>query len=626
MSPSFTFSGFNTNPDSEAYQYTHRSGLTHFNIPVQNDTERYSGAWFIKTPSEDDSGIAHALEHLVFRQSQSFPNPTTLFQLLALTDVQINASTLDGVTCFHFSSSCREHFYLAARYLLCGILFSVIEAEQCLEEIFDGTDQGVIYRELLGYQSNAHYLQQVQVLRGDQTSQRIACYGGVTDTLTEITLDRLKSYHRRYYRCENIELITSFEHVDELHNILDSVLAQYVAESPKQLDSKLTATPSAPQITVDYGCIANSSCVVSWWLGIEFYQYIKQLEPTLRKLTSSMGVKLLPLTNECNSAGEFALRVLANPSQTETIHKALISVIDTQKAYSHSYLIESAKQPDSIKRLMNFYYSRLYNFDSANRHTLSSQILCPPHISQLAQISPAAQPYSSTRLARQKQKDKCLRELNRVIPQLTEIASGHAQTSHSDNLINQYSRCRTPELPQLLHPLINELDKGINQVVDKHCWLFRLEIPEGQRLIARLSQYQIQASILFLLPRIKGECYVISSHYCEHTSQLYFYSVFDRAPNQRQRHLTQALRGIADDKVFIAQSLPLIKNKIINQHLIKPGAVSPVQLAEIEQGSKDPLDSVQLENLLGQVSETCIRHFLLQLTNEIINSQSHIQG
>ena len=105
MNHTFSFNGPHTNPDYEAYQYTHQSGLTHFNIQDQSDTERYSGALFVATPSENDSGIAHALEHLVFRQSQAFPDSTTLFQLVALTDIQINASTLNGVTCFHFSSS-----------------------------------------------------------------------------------------------------------------------------------------------------------------------------------------------------------------------------------------------------------------------------------------------------------------------------------------------------------------------------------------------------------------------------------------------------------------------------------------------------------------------------------------
>ena len=673
MNHTFSFNGPHTNPDYEAYQYTHQSGLTHFNVQDQSDTGRYSGALFVATPSENDSGIAHALEHLVFRQSQAFPDSTTLFQLVALTDIQINASTLDGVTCFHFSSSCRDYFYLAARYLLSGMLNPAIQSKHCVEEIFDGESRGVIYRELLGYQNNPNYLHQLQVLRGDQSPQRIACYGGTTDTLAQITLDKLKQYHQDYYRCNNIELITSYDQVESLHNELEPLLAKYGARSSQFKPTKAIQLCSNSEGIAEI--IAGSDKVFSWWINIEFFHYIKRQLPELRKTATKHGVKLLPLSNESNSEEKFGLRILARDDQIDSFHAQLIRTLDTGNAYAQGYCVESGKHPDAIGHLMNFYYSKLHSSNSVDSQTFSRQITQPPHVSQLAHIAPTLHNAGSKLDGRKPNTDEQI--LSRVIPPLREVPTWHSKvhrwqnlvtvnlskdinarvvakliektssmqtlaygskllvetnsTHHSlkadiDHLITQHPSCKLPELPQLLHPLIEQLEQGDHQAVDHHCWLYRIAVPVEYRLIAQLSQYLIQSSAQFLRPRIQGECYVISSLYCEHSKQLYFYSVFDCQPDQRQQHITQALQRIADDSVFIKQTLPLIKNKLIHQHPIRFGALTPTQLAQVDQDSNEPLDSVHLEKLLKQVSETCIRHFLFHLTNEIINSTSHIQG
>lgn len=673
MSHAFTFNGPHTNPDYEAYQYMHQSGLTHFNIRAQSDTGRYSGALFVKTPCKDDSGIAHALEHLVFRQSQTFPDSTTLFQLLALTDIQINASTLNGVTCFHFSSSCRDYFYLAARYLLSGMLNPTIQSKHSLEEIFDGESRGVIYRELLGYQNNTNYLHQLQVLRGDQSPQRIACYGGTTDTLGQLSLDKLKQYHQRYYHCNNIELITRYDQVENLHNELKPLLAKYGAKSSQFKPTKAIQPCSNSEDIAEI--ISGSDKVFSWWISIEFFHYIKRQLPELRKMATRHGVQLLPLSNEINSEDKFALRILARDNRINSFHVQLISTLDTSNAYTQGYCVESGKLPDSIEHLMNFYYSKLHGSNSVDPQTFSRQIKQSPHVSQLAHV--AATSHNAGRKLGGRKRNTDEQILSHVIPQLRETPTWHSkahcwqnlvtvhlskdinarvlakliektssmrtlaygsklliETNNSyhslepdiDHLITQHPCCKLPELPQLLHPLLEQLEQGGHQAVDHHCWLYRIAIPVEHKLTAQLSQFVIQSSAQFLRPRIQGECYVISSLYCEHSKQLYFYTVFDCQPNQRQQHITQALQGIADDSAFLKQTLPLIKNKLINQHPIQSGALTPTQLAQLEQDSIEPLDSVQLEKLLKQVSETSLRHFLFRLTNEIINRTSHIQG
>jgi len=66
----------------------HLNGLQHHN---KNDEQGFSALIVVNTPALDDSGVSHAVEHLVFRRSAAFTHPESLFQLTALTDLSINA-------------------------------------------------------------------------------------------------------------------------------------------------------------------------------------------------------------------------------------------------------------------------------------------------------------------------------------------------------------------------------------------------------------------------------------------------------------------------------------------------------------------------------------------------------
>ena len=125
--------------------YCHTNGMKHINI-INNDG--FSALFVVNTPIADNSGVAHAVEHMVFRGSSAFPQPETLFQLTSLTDAKINASTFAETTYFHCQSQCEHTFMLAVNYLLNGLYNPVFNADDLRFEIHDGSDKGVIYQEL----------------------------------------------------------------------------------------------------------------------------------------------------------------------------------------------------------------------------------------------------------------------------------------------------------------------------------------------------------------------------------------------------------------------------------------------------------------------------------------------
>lgn len=190
--------------------YRHKNGLKHMNI---SDSEGFSALFVVNTPIFDNSGVAHAVEHMIFRGSAAFPNPETLFQLTSLTDAKINASTFADTTYFHCQSQCSHTFMLAINYLLNGLFNPIFDAEDLHCEIHDGNDKGVIYRELLGAeQSNNN--------RTYTNEKKEFCYGGSSASIGELSRYDLRRFHQRFYHPNNITLLTANADIKKISTLM----------------------------------------------------------------------------------------------------------------------------------------------------------------------------------------------------------------------------------------------------------------------------------------------------------------------------------------------------------------------------------------------------------------------
>jgi len=203
--------------------YRHNNGLTHINVA---NSEGFSALFVVNTPVVDNSGVAHAVEHMVFRSSTAFPHPETLFQLSSLTDAKINASTHDNTTYFHCQSQYTATFTLAINYLLNGLFNPTFTAEDLRYEIHDGDKKGVIYQELLG----AEQAEQQSTDKSTNNNQSEFCYGGVSTTIGKLSLQDVTQFHQKFYQASNITLVTTNADVAKI--------AQLIALLPKQRQGK----------------------------------------------------------------------------------------------------------------------------------------------------------------------------------------------------------------------------------------------------------------------------------------------------------------------------------------------------------------------------------------------------
>nr|WP_269808740.1 insulinase family protein [Enterovibrio nigricans] len=134
--------------------YRHTSGMLHWHH-ASSDEDRLSASIVVPTPVEDDSGVTHALEHMVLRGSMRNPDPDTFLSLRAeLALLEFNATTKLQSTRFHLTGYDPTS---ALRGL--GFFADSVFSPQLTEEDFDEEiirEQGVgfdgaLYRELEAY-------------------------------------------------------------------------------------------------------------------------------------------------------------------------------------------------------------------------------------------------------------------------------------------------------------------------------------------------------------------------------------------------------------------------------------------------------------------------------------------
>ncbi|WP_064791434.1 insulinase family protein [Shewanella woodyi] len=592
--------------------YRHSSGLLHLDIKQQEElnplssqtapqsapeskkiSTEYNAVFFIKTPSYDDSGLTHALEHLVFRRSIAFPHLSTLFQLTSLTSASINASTLDEYTCFHCTSDNRYDFELALEYLIHGILSPVITQDDLTKEVYDGNQCGVIFQELKAYESKPAHLKQIQILRGDTAPQRIHCYGGVSNTLGQLTLDSIIEYHQTHYQASHVELYTVLpEHTEiaQIHELLDKAQTQLGQSKLRVKADLITSIAKSDDLTHRASMRGEAQTyqesqekIYTWWLDSGYLNFILAQFNKLTALVDKAGAQMLAISTDLNKLQQFALRVISHPNQIQQAQTSILRYLSTQTVESTIPDKRNLKYPEQINKIIQLHTLRNTRLE-VQQVDLLEQLKLPPLSSLLAHIQ-------SNR--KQKQEHNEASTLNAslkkvfssvheplAIPSaicLGRITNGETQMNSA---VNGY--CKQSKLPQPLHTLYLKLNQSkenehspafnvnvtkASQAKSEEHWICSVPINDVNQLTASLTSFVLGASSLFLQPRLNGECYSIASLYRDDTKELILYSAFDINTSSRGETVSSSLQGIAEETTFIADALTLAKRKLQMLHL-----------------------------------------------------------
>lgn len=189
-------------------------------LALQNSDPELLFGILVETALHRSDGVAHLLEHLVFRGSQRYPHShlyAGLAQGTLLTG--LNASTRADSTLFHVSSSHAEDFSNQIDVLMDAVFYPLLRAPDFYEE------RNVVMNEMHGHR--AVLLNQITA----ESRQRLlpeSVYsfdaGGFPEAIGALSLDKLREFHLANYRSDrsrlflwgNIDLAARLDQIDQL--------------------------------------------------------------------------------------------------------------------------------------------------------------------------------------------------------------------------------------------------------------------------------------------------------------------------------------------------------------------------------------------------------------------------
>jgi len=277
----------------------YKSNLTGLTVVLaEAESPIVNGYFCLATEAQDNDGLPHTLEHLVFLGSEDYPYKEVL-DLLAnrcLAD-RTNAWTDTDHTCYTVYTAGPSGFLHILPVYLDHILYPLLRKEDYLTEVHhingEGQDAGVVYSEMQGVEhssANIMYFAMAQKLYPESGFNKET--GGYLKNLRESTnIEKVRAYHKKFYRPENIVLtITGKINEEALFNTLrqteEKILQKWEINPPSKfvkpwqdsikklnLQEDLIFEKEYPSEDESVGNVA-----VAWRLPVNISDDIEQME------------------------------------------------------------------------------------------------------------------------------------------------------------------------------------------------------------------------------------------------------------------------------------------------------------------------------------------------------------
>ncbi len=193
-----------------------KTGLEIYHLFTEHDRESLF-AYTFATPSTDSTGVAHILEHSVFSGSQQFPQRDPFIEIIKNSvSSYLNAFTSIDHTTYPAASPLKKDFFSLFKVYTDAIFFPLLSKETFMQEgirvEFDESGElrfdGVVYNEMLGANSS-----QERIVMKESIFSLFpnSCYshnsGGEPVEIPQLTWEKLKDFHAKWYRPDNCKLL-----------------------------------------------------------------------------------------------------------------------------------------------------------------------------------------------------------------------------------------------------------------------------------------------------------------------------------------------------------------------------------------------------------------------------------
>ncbi|KAG5670312.1 hypothetical protein PVAND_000588 [Polypedilum vanderplanki] len=189
------------------------------------------------TETDNNSGLPHTLEHLVFLGSEDYPYKGVL-DLLANRSLAngTNAWTETDNTVYTVSCAGSEGFLQLLPIYIDHILFPTLTKSGFITEIYsitgEGEDNGAVYCEMQGRENSGESRGHLELLRKCYPEHGYSMEtGGIMKNIREdLTIESIRDYHKQYYRAENFGIIIAGQvNIEEVAKAIEPIEKKVLA-------------------------------------------------------------------------------------------------------------------------------------------------------------------------------------------------------------------------------------------------------------------------------------------------------------------------------------------------------------------------------------------------------------
>ncbi len=189
----------------------HRTGALAYHLLCDDSENLFSFAF--RTPSSNDRGAAHIIEHSVLAGSRSFPIKDPFLELMkGSVNTFLNAMTYPDKTVYPASSTVEADYFNLMRVYGDAVFFPLLRREIFHQEgrRFELTPEGklvlsgVVYNEMLGnYSEHDSIVGEWSYRSLFPDSPYRFDSGGAPESIPDLTYEEFKAFHERYYHPSN---------------------------------------------------------------------------------------------------------------------------------------------------------------------------------------------------------------------------------------------------------------------------------------------------------------------------------------------------------------------------------------------------------------------------------------
>lgn len=217
------------------------SGAHLFYLQCDDDNKVFTIGF--RTPSADDTGVAHIIEHSVLCGSRKYPLKEPFVELVkGSLNTFLNAMTYADKTVYPVASRNAKDFHNLMDVYLDAVFYPallhdpyMLKQEGWHYEFLEGqlSYNGVVYNEMKGVYSAADAVEAYQCALHlfPDTPYRFES-GGLPSAIPELTQERFTAFHRKHYRPEN-SYIYLYGDMD-IEDTLAYLDREYLQAFPKQ--------------------------------------------------------------------------------------------------------------------------------------------------------------------------------------------------------------------------------------------------------------------------------------------------------------------------------------------------------------------------------------------------------